>query len=277
MSLPCIKVVFLTVYIQLPFLCSAQFGDLKHEQLFLRHLRQQKLYPERLYLLNHLSSPRHTNQLNLEKSWIFYALGRYDSALTFYNQVPLDTVFQYRFHNNFLGLLFKYRYAEQLNKIDSICNTYHKDTTLQNIRLAVNAMQLRYPIKTLESAGLPDPVFIGYSKYYKIKRKSGVVAFTCSLVIPGMGKFYYGQWRSGLNMLIANAVLGIQAHEAYRKTGPSSGQFIIFGSLFSVFYLSNLYGTVIGLKKAKRDQKKQLHNEITDYYFNDADVYPGKF
>jgi hypothetical protein len=269
MSRKCIK-LFVTLFF-FPVICWSQIGTLQDESDFLRHLRIQKLYRERIFVLHHLSTQ--SPETDIEKGWTYHVSGKLDSALFYYNQVPPDSIAAGGFHANYLSLLFKSNALAKLQMEQRHPMFRTDEVAIKKIDLAMDLMQLKYS----SNEKLPDEIAINYKKYRTIEKKSAFLAGTYSICIPGLGKLYYGQKHQAWNMFFANAALGLQAYESYHKAGIRSPRFIIFGGLFSIFYLSNIYGTITGLKKTKRDHKLQLHHEIIDYYFSDADVYPGKY
>lgn len=80
------------------------------------------------------------------------------------------------------------------------------------------------------------------------KRKSPVVAGVLSAIVPGAGRYYQGQIGQGTMSLMASAIFALQAYEGYRKDGPKSPAFIVFGSAFSIFYVANIWGSVVAVR-----------------------------
>lgn len=265
----CINLILASIL--LPAVCLGQFGGLNEERSFLQHLQRQKLYDERLFVLNNLSDLSNTREISLEKAWTYHALGSYDSALFTYRTIPCDTIFKYRFHYNYLSLLFKH---EEISQLQEFVPRHLPDKLQRKLRTSLDLLLLEYDLSKGSKEELPESIVKQYHNYQRIERKSVFLATTYSIILPGSGKFYYGNKRQAWNTFFANFALGIQTYESYRKAGVSSARFIIFGSLFSVFYLSNIYGTIAGLKKAKRDHYKQLHYEITSSFFRDRHVHP---
>jgi len=260
MTPACIRrVVLWSAFVFIPIVGYSQS---EANEQFLRHLRIQKLYTERLFFLKTLPDQP---QFRLEKAWTFQVLDQYDSALYNYDLLTVDTIFSHGFGKSYLDVLFKYNYGEEADRVENILSRFSSDTTLNSYRVSVGLMNLQYPVDKLESMNLPDPVYAAYKRYKAINKKSVLLASGFSMIIPGAGKWYYGQFGAGLNMFIANSVLGLQTYESYKKAGVQSARFYIFGSLFSVFYLSNIYGTCKGLIKAKKDRRKQLNHEISDH------------
>jgi hypothetical protein len=94
------------------------------------------------------------------------------------------------------------------------------------------------------------------------KKKSPLLAGVFSAVVPGSGKMYYGKIGEGLISLLTQTIFGLQTLEAYRKDGIRSARFIIFGSAFSVFYIGNIWGSVIGVKIRNDEFNDQINESV---------------
>ncbi len=247
-----------------------QRDSLLTEARFLRHLRQEKLFDERYFVLREINALR-TPEFLAEIAWTLSAMDQPDSAISYYRKVPFDSLESLKFSNHYLSLLFS---TYRLSAFDNTMKQVKRpDSTTLKLSFASQLWQGKIPA----SQPLPYEITKSYNAWQKMERKSAFVAGALSMVLPGTGKMYYGQRRQGRNFLFANAALGVQAYESYRKAGVRSARFITFGSLFSLFYIGNIYGTIKGLKKSRADHKRQLHYEISNYYFADPMPYPGRY
>ena len=86
-----------------------------------------------------------------------------------------------------------------------------------------------------------------------IEPKSAFLAGLYSSLLPGMGKVYAGDYGSGVSAFLTNAALGAMFYENFRKDGIKDPKTIIFGTLFSAFYIGNIWGSVVNVK---------VHNQI---------------
>jgi hypothetical protein len=84
-------------------------------------------------------------------------------------------------------------------------------------------------------------------------RRSAVVAGLLSAVVPGLGKAYAGKRKQGIAAFLPVLTLGLLTLEGYRKDGPTSLRFLGFGSLFTLFYVGNIWGSALTVK-VKRDE-----------------------
>ena len=95
-----------------------------------------------------------------------------------------------------------------------------------------------------------------------IRHKSGFLAGCMSAVIPGLGKIYAGKTNQGLSSFLPVTLLGIQAYEAYRKAGVKSVRFILSAGLFSVFYIGNIWGSVLSVSVNRTEINDEINNQI---------------
>lgn len=100
------------------------------------------------------------------------------------------------------------------------------------------------------------------NKLQSVKRKSGLKAGLLSALVPGAGRIYVEKPGQGIYQLIIATLLGLQTWEGYNKDGVRSARFIIYGSLFSSFYIGNIWGSAIGVKIYKNEINKTVDNAI---------------
>ncbi len=94
------------------------------------------------------------------------------------------------------------------------------------------------------------------------KTKSPFLAGLFSAVIPGSGKIYAGKAGQGFASLIGTSLFGLQAWEGYRKDGPSSFRFIAFTTIFSLFYVGNIWGSVFTVKSVNDEFNEAVDHKI---------------
>ncbi|ADR23233.1 hypothetical protein MATR_29180 [Marivirga tractuosa] len=80
-------------------------------------------------------------------------------------------------------------------------------------------------------------------------RKSPFLAGLYSALLPGSGKFYAGKRGQGIYSFVISSLLAFQAIESYQKAGPGSARFIIYGGLFSLFHIGNVWSSALSVKK----------------------------
>ena len=126
---------------------------------------------------------------------------------------------------------------------DSLSKQFNSsDTLLQSEQqtLQLNALQLRL-----------------------VKKKSALVAGLLSAVIPGLGKVYTGNNGQALAAFLRVVPMGIIALENYQHSGFKDAQFITFASLFSIFYIGNIWGSALSVQITKNEKINEIHHNIS--------------
>ncbi|MCR5018281.1 MAG: hypothetical protein K6A64_05740 [Bacteroidales bacterium] len=83
------------------------------------------------------------------------------------------------------------------------------------------------------------------------KRKSPLLAASMSAVIPGSGKIYAGDLRSGVSTFLVVGALGAMMAESAHKLGWQDWRTIALTSVFGVFYIGNIYGSAVSVSVIK--------------------------
>ena len=94
------------------------------------------------------------------------------------------------------------------------------------------------------------------------KRRSGFLAAMFSALIPGAGKIYAGKTGQGLSNLFKSMILGGLVFESYKQAGTDSARFIVFGSVFSIFYVANIWGSALTVKVKRNEFHDAVDNQI---------------
>ncbi|MCF8296717.1 MAG: hypothetical protein K9J13_04155 [Saprospiraceae bacterium] len=101
-----------------------------------------------------------------------------------------------------------------------------------------------------------------YKQLLEKKKKSPFVAGALSGIVPGLGKVYSGKPKQGLTSFLAVTTFGVQAFEFYKKEGLKSPGFYVFGTLFTVFYVGNIWGSAISVKVVQDEYDYEINNKI---------------
>ena len=95
--------------------------------------------------------------------------------------------------------------------------------------------------------------------------KNSTLAGLYSAVIPGAGKFYCGRTIDGIQSLATVGVMGWQSYTGFRDDGIGSIKGWIFGTIGGVFYLANIYGSVVAADIYNEEQEERLLQKIRVY------------
>ena len=82
--------------------------------------------------------------------------------------------------------------------------------------------------------------------------RSPFLAGTLSTIAPGTGRLYTGRFADALTTLFTVGFTGWQAYDGFRRDGFSSVKGWTFGTLCGIFYVGNIYGSVISARVYNR-------------------------
>ncbi len=93
-------------------------------------------------------------------------------------------------------------------------------------------------------------------------KRSPFAAGALSALLPGAGRWYAGRKKQAIGSFFQLAGLALLTWEAYHRHGPRSVPFYLFGTGFTVFYLSNIYGSAMAVKIKRHESNTILDNRI---------------
>lgn len=94
------------------------------------------------------------------------------------------------------------------------------------------------------------------------KPKSPVLAGILSGIIPGSGQIYAGKTGQGIAAMLMTSGLAVVALENYNKRGPEKFETIFFDSVFTLFYVGNIYGAAFSAKLANEENNELINRQI---------------
>ncbi|RKU19756.1 hypothetical protein C6503_07530 [Candidatus Poribacteria bacterium] len=93
--------------------------------------------------------------------------------------------------------------------------------------------------------------------------RSPFLAGTLSTVIPGTGRLYTGRFADALTTLFTVGLTGWQAYDGFRRDGISSAKGWTLGTLCGIFYVGNIYGSVISARVYNRHVTEEFLATLT--------------
>ncbi len=86
-----------------------------------------------------------------------------------------------------------------------------------------------------------------YENRFNEKQKSPALAGLMSAVIPGAGKWYAGRKDEAVASFVTVGIFAGLTAECWIKKGPKDWRTIVFGTLGSLFYIGNIYGSYVSV------------------------------
>jgi hypothetical protein len=86
----------------------------------------------------------------------------------------------------------------------------------------------------------------------QLPTRSPFLAGVLSTIVPGAGRLYTGRLGDALTSLFTVTLTGWQAYDGFRRDGLSSVKGWTLGTLSGIFYVGNIYGSVISARVYNR-------------------------
>lgn len=246
---------------------------------FVTYLLNKKLYSEAILVLKqklqHTPDNASRDSLSLLIGKTYYAQQLLPQSIEYLDKVSTANSVLYREAVFFSA--FNEAYSKQfdvsIKKLSRLSNLEDQWLELRNFELAgsfllqgnferFDSLQQifkgEWPIIAQQQAN-----FLLYRKNLEeIKGKSPFLAGTLSALVPGAGKFYAGRKGNGIYTFLISSLLGLQAFEAYQKEGIESARFIIYSSLFTSFYIGNVWGSVLAVNVVRNEKRDAITHQI---------------
>lgn len=271
------RISILTVMMLCAIQSTAQFTQ--YPQRFVEHLITRKLYDEAILVLHQKRQAAGNDSVRDSADyWLgktYYYLQQLDSSILYLNRVSDAGSSFYEeaqlfsaFNESYLG-----RYTQGLQKVNTMTTTKPEAKKLMQLEQAANYLLLSDVIKYDSLTRFADKdwritqqQWVNMEVYRNdlasVKKKSPWVGGVLSAVIPGAGKIYAGRKGNGIYTFLISGLMAAQSIEAYRKDGPKSARFIIYSSLFTSFYIGNIWGSTLAVKVVKNEKRDAIRQQI---------------
>jgi len=266
------KIFILSLFCILSLNLLAQYST-KQRFDFIHHLIKSNDFKEALIELNYLDGKTNSDSLYYLKGWSLYSLKQLTNSANNFKRVSKKSTFYHKSH-----FFAAYNYAHTQNYEDA-------KKVLSDIQLNSNLQQL----KSFESSGIAllerdyelfestrikselilpalQTEVINLDKLYTSlknrKPKKMWLAGLMSAIIPGSGKMYAGKTGEGIASLLMVGSMGLVTWENHRKLGIKNFKTILFGSIFTIFYVGNIYGSVFSVKISNEEFNHEMDQKI---------------
>jgi len=243
--------------------------------LFVNHLVNLRDYRLALEVLKEKnSSCGLTDSVNFLKAVCHYNLKEFEHSTSYFSKIGrnsnLYNASVFYSSDNYITLK---KYDQSLLLLENYTSNSLKMNELARFELAGISLLERNPAGfekyRLEFTGLHEDfsneekiLTECHNRFLEFKPKSKLAAGVLSALIPGAGKAYSGKWGEGLSAFFIVGTLGLVTAENYFKRGIDNPKTIIAGGFFTVFYVGNIWGSVLSIERYRNDFYESQDNII---------------
>ncbi|MCA0429859.1 MAG: hypothetical protein LCH32_05100 [Bacteroidetes bacterium] len=242
---------------------------------FVNYLKQNKQHEDALYILNHFNSREQIDSLILMEVKLLLELHREklaDSLLKsslnlFSDSSKLNC--SYTLLQNHVNILISK--LDDLKKPNYTTNLIHYETwRIQQLATAILKNDFGGFEEIFNSGKCTNPntsmiefsLYVQKTEMFRRRKKSGFLAGLFSTIIPGSGKIYAGKPHEALTSFVPVVFNLAQAGEGYYYKKFESPHLYVFGSIGTVFYASNIYGSFKAAKRKNAEFNNKVKNNI---------------
>ena len=197
------------------------------------------------------------------------AIQLYETFLQVYPDSPLASGTYYQIG---VSYFFMEQYEESVSYLDatlpSMADVRHRTASQELIGLSylmqkqwLEADKIFNVLQESDVAAVRERATV-YRNYAvqgtQLPSRSPFLAGILSTIIPGAGRLYTGRLGDALTSLLTVSLTGWQAYDGFQKDGLSSAKGWALGTLSGIFYVGNIYGSVISARVYNRHVKDEF-------------------
>ncbi len=274
------------VAIQIPDSKESTRIKISEELNFALYLITNEQYDNASYLLNDLSqlkddvSQIQADSIHYLSGWLKYFSQDFYGAIDDFSKIE---------SNEKIGTPAKfyesicYVHSNEYDAAKTIlqalkCDTASLEEEFRNFQLASIALLERdyngydsiianYSYKFFQFSSEQKGMELYYNDLVSYKRKSPLIAGFLSALFPGLGKLYAGYRGMPFGTMYLTLPLAAVAIEVALIAGILSPPFLVFGSLFGIFYIGNIWGSAVSVYAIEKELYAEIdHNILFDMH-----------
>lgn len=254
-------------------------ADSEQDIKFIEYLIEKEEFNDAVFLLKKImmqgnSDKQKSDTLNYLIGWCYYNLKELDSSAIYLLKVDSNSAF---YSKSVFFSALEYAYLHKNDSAEKLLTDFKTKEEiydgLVNFEMAgLSLLKRNYNAFSKHAdkfthgfyqfAEQEKKMLMHADKLKKHRRKSALVAGLFSAVLPGSGKIYTGKTAQGIATFLQVAFIGLQAAEGYYHKGIKSNQLYIFGGMFTIFYIGNIWGSVLSVKVNQREFENEIDNNI---------------
>jgi tetratricopeptide (TPR) repeat protein len=246
------------------------------DHLYREHNYQRAAGEYQRYLFSQDILPAHADSIVFRIGQCFRAAGEYDRAIVNYqniiNEYRSERLHDESFYQIALCNYLKGNIEESARMTADMMDIEDSRTKLQveNLRM-VNLFEHgkwneALSVFSSDTDTIINPITLQLMDFANeglaLPHKNPVLAGMYSAVIPGAGKFYCRRPYDGIQSFLTTTLLGWQAYDGFHDDGVGSFKGWIFGTIGSIFYLGNIYGSVVAADIFNEEQEEKLLTKV---------------
>jgi len=266
------KIIIASLFCLLSLNLLAQYSQ-KQRFEFIHHLIKSNDFDEALIELDYLDGKTQSDSLYYMKGWALYSLKQLNSSAESFQKVKKESTF---YHKSQFFAAYNYTHTKNYKSAKDVLKRIELTPKLKQLKQFEYSgiALLERDFETYENRRIKSEAILPalqtevvnlnklHSTIMNRKPKKMWLAGLMSAIIPGSGKMYAGKTGEGIASMLMVASTGLVTWENHRKLGIKNFKTILFGSILTVFYVGNIYGSVFSVKISNEEFNHEMDQKI---------------
>ena len=219
------------------------------------------------------SFPQNVDSIFFKIALCYRFSENYQYSISYFKKIANEYDQSHLLGEAYLEIGICYSLIDSFEESNKVLKDYFMNESTVNIRakqlITLNHIQKKEWDKAREflsdSASKQSQIFLLLGKGENLPKKNSFVSGMFSAVIPGAGKCYCGRPMDGLHSFVTTGITTWQAYEGFKADGIHSVKGWIFGVLGGLFYLGNIYGSVVAADIYNEEQEIMFKLSVKKY------------
>jgi tetratricopeptide (TPR) repeat protein len=227
------------------------------------------------YLFATDSFPQNTDSIFFKIALCYRFSENYKKSIDYFQKIASGYKHSELLDKTYLEMGVCYSLSDNFEESNKILRSYFLNESVKNINTKARQLMTLNHIQEKEwsqamkflndTSSLSHQLSVFVEKGQNLPKKNKFVSGMFSAVIPGSGKFYCKRPMDGVNSFIIVGITGWQAYEGFDEDGIHSVKGWIFGVLGGLFYLGNIYGSVVAADIYNEEQETIFKLSVKKY------------
>jgi tetratricopeptide (TPR) repeat protein len=227
------------------------------------------------YLFATDSFPQNADSIFFKIALCYRFSENYKKSIDYFQKIASEYKESKLLDESYLEIGICYSLTDNFEESNNVLKSYFLDELDKKINtrakqlITINHIQKKEWNQALEflndTNSLSNQLSAFVERGQNLPKKSRFVSGLFSAVIPGSGKYYCNRPMDGFNSFVIVGISGWQAYEGFDEDGIHSVKGWIFGVLGGIFYLGNIYGSVVAADIYNEEQETVFKLSVKKY------------
>jgi len=214
-----------------------------------------------------LYKPTQKDSIYFYTGLAYYKTGLFDTAVIFFDKIEISkslisnsNIYKFNYYIDNYSFLDAQSALSKITFINrSERDFYIRGLALLNNDLKAYCLLTKKSNRTIFKQAILEDSFKNLKKF---KRKSPAISGLLSAIAPGLGRFYLKKPLHGLASFLPVSLLAYSTYESYKSQGLKNPNFYLMGTILVVFYVGNVWGSVVSAKLTNDEKIKEINENL---------------